>query len=96
MNANAKQIESLKDVCYFYSSFKNNARREAFGKSMFERLINNIDFNTLHENQIVYKGAQWGGKWGNYYKAIYYKNGEFHFGQGFSKKQILNTNDNEN
>ena len=84
-----RRKESLKDVCLFYSDFKNTSRREKFGISMYERLERNIKFDALYENEIVYKGAQWGGKWGNYYKAIYFRNNEFHFGCGFSNKQIL-------
>ena len=81
--------ESLKSVCLIYSDFKNEKRRENFGLKMFERLNTNINYNHLYENRIVYKGAQWGGKWGNFYKAIFYKNGEFHYGSGFSNKQIF-------
>ena len=89
-NKNYEDLQnSLRDVCLLYSSFKNNKRRESFGRSMFERLKNNIDYSTLVDNQIIYKGAQWGGKWGNYYKAIYYGRGEFHYGEGFSNKQIF-------
>lgn len=89
----SKQIRELKksllNVCLNYSDFSDNKRRESFGNSMFNRLVQNIKFEQLSENQIVYKGAQWGGKWGNFYKAIYFKNNEFHFGSGFSEKQIL-------
>lgn len=81
--------ESLKSVCMMYSDFKNTSRREKFGISMYERLERNIKFDALYENEIVYKGAQWGCKWGNFYKAIYYRNGKFHYGSGFSNKQIL-------
>ena len=81
--------ESLLSVCLIYSDFTNNKRRESFGKSMFNRLISQIKHNELQENQIVYKGAQWGGKWGNFYKAIYFRGGQFYFGSGFSNKQIL-------
>ena len=88
-----KEVKRLSDdllsVCLIYSDFKNGKRKESFGKSMFERLSLNINFNTLYENDIIYKGAQWGGKWGNFYKAIYYKNSEFHYGCGFTNKQIL-------
>ena len=88
--------ESLKSVCMIYSDFQNTKRRESFGKSMFERLNNSLltsetwyRYSDITDNCIVYKGAQWGGKWGNFYKAIYFRNGEFHFGSGFSNKQIL-------
>ena len=81
-------LKSLKSICLIYSDFKNNKRRESFGNAMFDRL-KSIDLSALYEDQIVYKGAQWGGKWGNFYKAIFFRNGEFHFGSGFSNKQIL-------
>jgi hypothetical protein len=84
-----KLKNSLKEVCISYSDVKNEKRRQSFGISMYERLASNIDFDTLYENQIIYKGAQWGGKWGNFYKAIYYRKGEFHYGSGFSNRQIL-------
>ena len=85
-----KLKKSLKDVCLIYSDYKNEKRRKNFGEKMFERLDSNMNYNTLYDNQIVYKGAQWGGKWGNYYHAIYYRKGEFFYGAGFSNKQILN------
>jgi len=81
--------KSLLSVCLIYSDFKNNKRRESFGNSMFNRLVQNIKFDQLSENQIIYKGAQWGGKWGNFYRAIYFRGEEFHFGSGFTTKQIL-------
>ena len=81
--------ESLKKVCLLYSNFQDEKRRTSFGVSMYERLIKKVNFDTLYENEIIYKGAQWGGKWGNFYKAIYYRNGKFHYGSGFSNKQIL-------
>lgn len=81
--------KSLLSVCLIYSDFQNNKRRESFGNSMFNRLATNIKFDQLSENEIIYKGAQWGGKWGNFYKAIYFRGGQFHFGSGFSAKQIL-------
>ena len=84
-----RRKKTLLDICLIYSDFRNEKRRETFGKSMYERLCNNIDFKNLYENEIIYKGAQWGGKWGNFYKAIYFRNNEFHFGCGFSNKQIL-------
>ena len=86
----SKLRESLKGVCLIYSDYKNEKRRKNFGLKMFERLDKIIDYKNLSDNQIVYKGAQWGGKWGNYYHAIVFKKGEFHYGAGFSNKQIVN------
>lgn len=84
-----KLSESLMNVCLIYSDFKNNKRRMSFGNSMYERLKRTVNLNALYENEIIYKGAQWGGKWGNFYKAIFYRDGEFYLGSGFSNKQIL-------
>ena len=88
-----KQVEklrrSLKDVCLTYSDFKSEKRRESFGLSMFNRLDSTMNYDTLYNMQIVYKGAQWGGKWGNFCKAIYFRDGSFHYGSGFSNKQIF-------
>ena len=86
-----KLKNSLKYVCLWYSDFKSDKRRISFGEKMFERLNSNINYDALYDNQIVYKGAQWGSKWGNFYHAIYYRDGEFHYGTGFSSKQILNS-----
>jgi hypothetical protein len=81
--------ESLMSVCLIYSDFKNEKRRENFGKQLFELIKTNNNIYDCPENHIIYKGAQWGGKWGNFYKAIYFQDGAFHFGSGFTDKQIL-------
>lgn len=85
-----KLKKSLKSVCLIYSDYKNEKMRKNFGEKLFERIDSNMNYNTLYDGEIVYKGAQWGGKWGNYYHAIVFKKGEFFYGAGFSNKQILN------
>ena len=84
-----KLDDSLLEVCLFYPNYKNEKRRESFAKSLFNGIKKNVNYEQLYDNCIVYKGAQWGGKWGNFYKAVFYRNGEFYFGSGFSNKQIL-------
>ena len=82
--------ESLKSICLIYSDYTNEKRRINFGLQMLERLDKVVNYNALSENEVVYKGAQWGGKWGNYYHAIFFKGGEFRYGEGFSNRQIVN------
>lgn len=84
-----KLDDSLLEVCMFFSNYKNKKRRESFANSLFKTIKKSVKYEELYDDYIVHKGAQWrdkwGGKWGNFYKVIYYRNGEFHSGCGFFK-----------
>ncbi len=81
--------DSLLEVVCFIQTIKTKKRRESFANSLFKTIKKSIKYEELYDDYIVHKGAQWrdkwNGKWGNYYKVIFFQNDEFHSGCGFFK-----------
>jgi len=78
-----KQIESCLETYYNIPSCKRNQWR-------FDAALSNAKNQIEKGESLKIKGAQWGGKWGNWYRmiALNSKN-EYQYVQGFNPEKYL-------
>jgi hypothetical protein len=78
-----RQIEECLYIYYRLSGSKKNQWRYNAAIEVAKKRIENNE-------EVIIKGAQWGGKWGNYYRmiALNSKN-EYQYVEGFNPKKYL-------
>lgn len=69
---------------YYYSTnSKRNAWRVREAIELAKKQLDTI-------GEVILKGAQWGGKWGNYYRLIALNSkGEYQYVEGFNPYKLL-------